>query len=72
MSKHGSIDKLIARVRAKPCVGRLCRPDVQLAFLVPLVLVVLCVASTTALAASSAVPYPNSMAAMGDLLTLTR
>lgn len=41
-----------------------------LAFLVPLVLVVLCVASSPALAASNAVPYPNSMAAIGDLLTL--
>jgi hypothetical protein len=66
MSNRGSIDKLIAW----PRVGRLWRPDAQLAFLVPLVLVVLCVASATALAAPSAVPYPSSMAAIGDLLTL--
>lgn len=70
MSNRGSIDKLVARVRTKPRVGRLGRPDAQLAFLVPLVLVVLCVAAATARAAPSGLPYPNSMAAIGDLLTL--
>ena len=41
-----------------------------MAFLVTFVLVLLSVPSATALAAPGAVPYPNSMAAIGDLLTL--
>jgi hypothetical protein len=51
-------------------IRRLGQPDGQLAFLVSLVLVVLCGVPATALGASTAVPYPNSMAAIGDLVTL--
>jgi hypothetical protein len=68
MSNHRSIDKLIAHARPKPHLRRLGRPDTRPALLAPLVLVVLCVVSGTALAAPTAVPYPNSIAAIGDLL----